>query len=181
MNPRHYTTRAIALAAALLIAPCIQAAHAEDSSEVAALRAQVQELQRMVIDLQQQVEELRARNPSPSGASVPARSETTAANNTPRIRGYVRPDLVGTPRDRSAASSPALTPETIRENWHTLEKGMSNQEVSNLLGAPTRSFRLKNKLVWYYDYAGIGKGSVMFSDNGEVTDWQEPPTSHWFW
>lgn len=182
MKPKQYfiQARAISLAALLLILPAIQPVHAQQS-EVAALRAQVQELQRMVIDLQQQVQELQARLPSRPAVASSTRAEAAVTNDTSHIRGYVRPDLVSASAPVSPAPSSTLTPETIRENWHTLEKGMSNQQVNSLLGAPTRSFKLNNKLVWYYDYAGIGRGSVMFSQQGQVTDWQKPPASHWFW
>ena len=183
MNTKHYINqaKAVLLAAALLLLPAVQPVTAQES-EVATLRAQVQELQRMVIDLQQQVQELQARVPSRPAVAASTRTETPVTNdNTHQIRGYARPDLVSSTSPGTSAASPALSPETIRENWHTLEKGMSNQKVNSLLGAPTRSFKLNNKLVWYYDYQGVGRGSVMFSEQGQVTDWQTPPTSHWFW
>lgn len=182
MNHKQLTihVKAVSLAIVLLLLPGIQSVQAQ-ANEVAALRAQVQELQRMVIDLQQQVQELQARMPSRPSTTSSTRPEAPVTNNTPRIRGYVRPDLTGAGQDRTAVKSPTLTPATIRENWHNLKKGMSNQTVSSMLGAPSRSFKLNNSLVWYYDYEGIGKGSVMFSEQGEVTAWQAPPSSHWFW
>ena len=178
MNLKRYIIHTIvtAISVTFLILPGIT--HAEDS-EIVALRAQIQELRHMVIDLQQQVEELQAR--SPSAPPVPSRSETPVTNNTPRIRGYVRPDLISTATAGSPPEHKALDPDSIRENWHALEKGMTNQTVNGLLGAPTRSFKLNNNLVWYYDYKGIGRGSVMFSEKRQVIDWQAPPTSHWFW
>ena len=183
MKPDRYILHAMAITLAIALVPLsgMQPARAEDSDS-AALRLQVEELQHTVKALQQQVKELQAQNPSSSSAATtPARTETPAPNNTPRIRGYIRPDLVSSSPPGTPAAKTSLTPETIREHWHSLERGMTDHTVNGLLGAPTRSFKLNNKLVWYYDYEEVGRGSVMFSEDGLVTDWQAPPKSHWFW
>ena len=173
MKRERYTFNATAifLSIALLALPNIQPAHAE-GSDIAALRIQMQELQRTVRDLQQQVTELQNQLRPANTAAQPA---APPATNVYRQRETAPPD------DTPVATQPStLGKEAIRNNWHALKRGMSDQDVYELIGAPTSRFKLNNTPIWYYDYQGVGRGSVMFSKEGKLIDWQAPPT-HWLW
>lgn len=65
------------------------------------------------------------------------------------------------------------------EAWQSVHSDLSAGEVRKLLGEPARRFQLGNRLVWYYVYPGVGRGSVMFDQSGHVVDWQRPPFSWW--
>lgn len=172
MNRERYTfnTTAILLVISLLVLPGIRPVRAE-GSDIAALRIQVQELQQAVSVLQRQVADLQSQ----------LRPSNTATRQVPPETNYSRPRETA-PRDDIPAASdqPALSKEAIRDSWHALKRGMSDQDVYKLIGAPTSRFKLNNKPVWYYDYQGVGRGSVMFSNEGKLISWQAPPT-HWLW
>lgn len=173
MKPERYNFNATAifLSIALLALPNIQPVHAE-GSDIAALRIQMQELQRTVRTLQQQVTDLQNRLPPADTATQPV---APPKRNVSRQRETAPSDDIPVASDRST-----LSKQSIRDNWHALKRGMSDQDVYALIGAPTSRFKLNNAPVWYYDYQGIGRGSVMFSKEGKLIDWQAPPT-HWLW
>ena len=179
MNQYRYNIHALAfpLAIALLVLPCVQPVCAQDN-DITALRKQVEDLQGMVKALQKQIDNMQGRTATETSASTqpkaPATVEPVVQEADPSTREPAAPA-------KPPTKTQAPGPETIRENWHALNKGMSRQAVNQLLGAPNRTFKLNDNLIWYYEYGGIGRGSVMFSRNGQVIDWQAPPTLRWFW
>jgi len=180
MNRYRYNIQALVLplVIALLVLPCAQPVHAQDN-DITALRKQVEELQGMVKALQRQIDNMQERTATETSASTQPKAPAAVA---PVVQGGADPSArIPAAPARPTTKSQVPGPETLRENWHALNKGMSRQAVNKLLGAPNRTFKLNDNLIWYYDYAGIGKGSVMFSQDGQVTDWQAPPTSRWFW
>jgi outer membrane protein assembly factor BamE (lipoprotein component of BamABCDE complex) len=67
----------------------------------------------------------------------------------------------------------------LRESWSHVEKGMTQAEITGLLGAPSRELTIDGKLVWYYYYAGIGGSSVFFNGDGRVSSKQRPTVGWW--
>lgn len=134
------------------------AAHAQ-TAETDALRQQVEALKGTIDRLNGRVESLehqRADHPE---------ANARAAVGAP------------TPAPEAPTAAPAAKPQ---ERWHGLANGMTVQQVEMLLGRPNHTLDLNPKKVWYYTYPDIGSGSVVFADDGTVTDWQAPPFNTWW-
>jgi hypothetical protein len=56
---------------------------------------------------------------------------------------------------------------------------MSQAEITDVLGKPTKETRIDGKQVWYYYYPGIGGASVFFKNNGQVSSYQPPNVGWW--
>lgn len=69
-------------------------------------------------------------------------------------------------RERSAPAS--VVPS--KANWRKLEKGMSANEVEQLLGSPSRVDTFSSFSKWNY----ASGGDVTFNDRGKVIGWSEP-------
>jgi len=59
----------------------------------------------------------------------------------------------------------------VRANWLALEKGMSKEQVKELLGEPGKILTGFGAYWYYPDSFG---GKVEFDDNEKVTGWSEP-------
>jgi outer membrane protein assembly factor BamE (lipoprotein component of BamABCDE complex) len=57
-----------------------------------------------------------------------------------------------------------------KEGWRKLQKGMTESEVEQLLGSPSKGNMFSSFSVWHYGVAG----SVQFDDDKRVTGWSEP-------
>ena len=81
-------------------------------------------------------------------------------------------------RAPAAAPAPAagyVSPEAaLRSRWAGLKPDMTESEVAQLLGAPSKKFTLDGRKGWYYYYPGTGGGSVFFTDAGRVSSRQSP-------
>ncbi len=75
----------------------------------------------------------------------------------------------------SAAINTIPSKTSVRDAWRGIKEGLTQDEVTKALGTPQRQFTLSGKLVWYYYYAGVGGGSVIFGENGHVVGSQAPP------
>jgi hypothetical protein len=129
---------------------------AQDPTEAPSLQKEVEELRREVKSLQEQVNTLKAEPPTaPPSQAQPA---------PPRAN----------PAKPAADSIVAL-----RESWSHVENGMTQPQISALLGAPTKELTIDGKLVWYYYYAGIGGASVFFYSDGRVSSKQRPTVGWW--
>ena len=51
---------------------------------------------------------------------------------------------------------------------------MTKEQIGSVLGPPTRMLEINSKPLWYYQYT-FGAGSVAFTQEGVVEDWQRPP------
>jgi len=69
--------------------------------------------------------------------------------------------------------------EVVRELWKNIEKGNTEDQVEKILGPPEITMKVDSRTVWYYHYANIGGGSVVFRKDGKVIDWQKPPFGWW--
>jgi len=58
-----------------------------------------------------------------------------------------------------------------KKNWRSLEPGMNEEQVKNLLGEPLKVIR-GVKILWYYP--NIYGGYVSFDEKGRLTGWNEP-------
>ena len=58
-----------------------------------------------------------------------------------------------------------------KKNWRSLEVGMKEDQVRNILGEPVKVIK-GVKTLWYYpNFYG---GYVSFGENGKLTGWNEP-------
>jgi hypothetical protein len=58
-----------------------------------------------------------------------------------------------------------------KKNWRKLEVGMTQNQVSEILGEPIKIIQ-GQKILWYYP--NIYGGIVIFNDNGCLVSWNEP-------
>lgn len=90
------------------------------------------------------------------------------------------PQAVETP---AAAAESAPTPASgtgPQECWGRVTRGMTFNDVEALLGHPQRTMDLSPKTLWYYSYRDVGSGSVVFTRERGVIDWQAPPFNTWW-
>ena len=144
----------VALMSLTIPTPRVQA---QDTTEASSLQKEVEELRREVKSLQEQVNTLKTEpSPAPPPQAEPA------------------PVAGAAPAQPSTNSIVAL-----RESWRQVDKGMTQAQISGLLGPPTKEIRIDGKLVWYYYYAGIGGSSVFFNGDGRVSSRQRPTIGWW--
>jgi SmpA/OmlA family protein len=129
--------------------------HAQDT-QASSLQKEVEELRREVKSLQEQVKTLKTEPPP----APPAQTQTQPA-----------------PANPAKPATDSIV--ALRESWSHVEKGMTQAEITGLLGAPSRELTIDGKLVWYYYYAGIGGSSVFFNGDGRVSSKQRPTVGWW--
>ena len=189
------------LAAAVLFSPP-RVALAD--TDVAALKQQVEALTRTVGDLAGRVQALEqkldnvAQDRQPATHAVaspnppPAAGETGTASMPAPVQSVAPGQLVPpAPPQSTAHGNVAVGAEAARavanykptpqESWAQLKDGMSQSQVTALLGVPTKTFKVSGQTVWYYYYRDVGAGSVFFYDDGRVASRQRPPFSGWHW
>ncbi|MHB8252526.1 MAG: hypothetical protein ACYDEV_02210 [Acidiferrobacter sp.] len=66
-----------------------------------------------------------------------------------------------------------------RHQWRQIRTKMTEPEILRLLGKPQQVLHIGSGPVWYYHYAEIGSGSVVFNNSHQVLVWQEPPFGQW--
>jgi hypothetical protein len=183
-------------------------ARADEGSD-AALKQQLEDVRRQLNELQiklERIESAHGAGPATSAATVAAPSAAgssaaapsvpvgNATASTPPAAGSpvtAVPATVTPPAPAPVEAVQPLTPsavpdayqwrEALKQQWRGVRTGMSDEEIRQLLGTPSREFTLDGKPVWYYSYPGIGNGSVLFSRDGHtVAGWQHPPFG-WFW
>jgi len=72
-------------------------------------------------------------------------------------------------RERNASAPVA----SGKVNWRKLKKGMSEGDVEQLLGSPSKINMLGPISVWYYDYPNGGEVRID-TDKHTVRSWSEP-------
>jgi len=182
MNLHLYDRASIVLVLISMLFSGPRPAQADEQSSDRALRDQVAILTHAVRSLQKQVKALHALHEHPSTPPALSGSDTDPDPARTTAARKATPDTtIPVVASRIASAHQATTPAKIRKDWHALQTGLDTHAVNGLLGPPSRSFRLNgDNPVWYYDYEGVGVGSVMFSADGRVTGWQAPP-SNWLW
>ncbi len=159
------------------------------ASDDAALRQEVDALKEIVRDLQTRVAQLEGRDAAVAQAAPDAASNTAEAAlqaapavvpeaapivpqaapvvaQTAAVPAHAAP-LVG-------ASSYVSKEAALNANWSRVVKGMDQNEITRLLGPPSKQTTLDGRTVWYYYYPGTGSGSVFFTDVGRVSSRQSP-------
>jgi hypothetical protein len=148
---------AVIIAALALFGATPAAAQSDDAT----LRNEVGALHRTVDDLNAKIQDLERRlvgrpQPPAENVVVPPAADTTGP---------------------AAAAAHERDPE---ERWHDIERGMSKADVEAVIGRPSRAMDVSPRTVWYYQYARVGSGSVVFASDGSVIDWQTPPFGTWW-
>ena len=131
-------------------------------SDTEALRKEVEQLRQKV----QKLEEQQAAKPE-AGRAAASLDQT-------------HPAAAGQPAPQSASRAP--TPNSVialRESWSRVTRNMSQAEIADVLGQPSKKTRIDGKLVWYYYYPGIGGASMFFKSNGQVSSYQPPNVGWW--
>ena len=166
-------------AIALMVVSQVRAADPDD----AALRQEVKGLQEMVRELQARVSQLEGHSPvgapfhangvpeheeAPNPASAAPVVAQTATPVVPQAAPIEAAPVVG-------VSAGYLSPEAaLKVNWSKVAKDMAQDDVTRLLGTPSKKSTLDGRTVWYYYYPGTGSGSVFFTDAGRVSSRQAP-------
>jgi hypothetical protein len=145
------------------------AARADD--DIAALRGRLDQIKELVAEFETRLNALEAArssaalSPPQTGATAVAATEPAAASKPAPIA----PPPSATPP--AAAEAPVVVP---RAQWRRVQTGLTMDEVTALIGTPTKTFELAGKRVWYYYYPGIGAGSVFFDANARASSFQRP-------
>ncbi len=156
-------TRLGGISSVLLLAGVLGAPAAQ--ADEAALARQVQALTQRVRSLEETVQKLQDTCSAKPAIQAPGPSAAPSEARRGSIRG---------PNGQYQAE-----PWDIKEKWGGLHNDMTGKEVTALLGAPSRKFTLNGSAVWYYDYRGVGVGSVMLGKDGRIVGWQRPPVGWW--
>src|SRR5512143_3833259 len=132
--------------------------------DYATLQHEFKVLKQMVQDLQRRM------------AAIEGRSGATAQGAQPAPHtAQTVPQAAPIAAARPGASPGYMSPEALlKASWNQVEKGMDQAAVTALLGAPSTTFLLDGRRVWYYYYPGTGRGSVFFTDAGRVSSYQSP-------
>ena len=179
-----------ALCAVAFLGPFLgSSAAAAEEPGVAALRREVNALNSAVLDLQARVRQLEKSSAAPSAGSaqlptkvptaVPAAAPMTSAatKSAPQASGSQPAVITAAPAGTGAGY---LSPEALlRQRWSSIATGMADTRVHELLGEPSKKFKLNGRTVWYYYYPGTGVGSVFFTDAGKVSSEQSPFGWNW--
>lgn len=173
---------AVAIAAACLLGvPKVQA----DSKSTDALERQVQELSRQVGTLVQRVHVLEGNLAKLKAVKTPPAQPAAPAVQPAAAPAAAAPATVPAPTSPAPAAAAAVAapqPPTPAEAWKKVEEGMTEEQITGLLGAPSAKFKLGGQTVWYYNYPGVGSGSIAFYDDGHVASSQSPPgVTIWHW
>jgi len=108
-----------------------------------------------------------ARTVEGSGDSMPS-SERTAVKEPVEAPAAVAAETQ--PSGEKDSGSPS-----VRQQWRSIERRMSTEEIEALLGPPQQKFTVGGNTVWYYRYPENKRGSVTFSGDMRVSGWQKPP------
>ena len=171
------TTLALLVLLGMAILPAARAA----DPDVASLQRQIVELREIVRGLQARVDRLEshpiaAKKPesglplavSPTASQVTAQAASQDASNAALPAAPIAALQLGA---NPLAASPQ---DQLRANWSKIEPGIDADQVSRLLGEPTKKIRLDGRNAWYYSYPSLGNGSVFFTDAGRVSSRQSP-------
>src|SRR5262245_15152844 len=139
-----------------LILLALSIAHAAET-DVDTLEQEIQALRRQVRELRARMDALEQKQQSAYRVAAPG-SEPAA------------PKQRGTDADPTSAESVV----GLKQRWSKVARGMSGAEVASAIGEPTAKLILDGRPVWYYIYAGVGRGSVLFDGGGRVSSLQAP-------
>ncbi len=110
----------------------------------------------------------------PGGGGKPTVESAAQPPSQPSSAASGHPTTLSPNPATGSVSVPAL-----RESWSRVNKGMSEAEIAELLGAPTTETYINGRRVWYYYYPGIGGASVFFRGDSRVSSHQAPFIGWW--
>ena len=139
-------------------------ARAQDA-EVRELQLELEILRREVKALHVRIDTLEGKR---EGASVRAPTSEPAAART------------NAPPAGNTDNTRADSIVALKMRWSKVAPGMTGHEVAETIGEPAAKLAIDGRPVWYYIYAGIGRGSVMFDGGGRVSSLQAPAVG-WSW
>jgi len=146
------------------------AARADD--DIVALRGRLDQIKELVAEFESRLSALEAarsnaaQSPQAPTTAVPAAGSASAAAAAVPV---AQPPASST--RPAVADAPVVVP---RAQWRRVQAELTMDEVNGLIGAPTTTFELAGKTVWYYYYPGIGAGSVFFDARGRASSVQRP-------
>ena len=108
---------------------------------------------------------------------APAAATNRSIPVEPATAGAPAPAVTSSEIAAQAAAQLRREEAAVNEGWKRIERGLGQDEVKRLLGAPQQMFELSGKKVWYYYYPAGGSGSVIFDPGGRVAGYQTPPAS----
>ncbi|MEO8156848.1 MAG: outer membrane protein assembly factor BamE [Betaproteobacteria bacterium] len=175
--------RIAAAALAIACVTCSAGARADDA-ELRTLKQQVDELKNTVRQLQERINALEQSDATTWVPATTAPESSTSPPPAPEISTSVAPATVA-PAPVNAVPVPESPRPTakasvndkvvmLRTSWQRISQGMTQSDVTQTLGPPTRQMLINSKVVWYYYYAGIGAGSVFFNGDGRISSSQSP-------
>lgn len=163
---------------------------------------EIKELRQLIERLDKRIERLESKlgsNREPGVSSGPAVGgfapsavptipiAPTASGPTIQLFGHptpgyallpkVEPTPFPAPGSSASAAEPVPFPAlrvSLRDQWRGVHRGMTKEQIGSVLGPPTRMLEINTKPLWYYEYT-FGAGSVAFTQEGVVEDWQRPP------
>ena len=162
---------AISFSIVVALAVTVPAPARADDADCQALMGQLQRLEAQIRTLDAKVSALEQTRT----AGAPA----TVATPSAPVSAAVAPASAATTSDVAAQAAAQLRRDdaAVVEGWKRIERGLGQDVVKRLLGAPQQTFDLSGKKVWYYYYPASGSGSVIFDPAGRVVGYQTPPSS----
>jgi hypothetical protein len=146
--------RPLLLACCIVLALTTRSVAADPTDELARLREEAAQLQQALDRLDARIQALERQKGDPI-----ARKDSG------------QPEASRTEANLAAQISPLVS---LKQNWSQVQPGTPEDRVQALLGKPERVLRIDGALMWYYNYPGIGRGSVFFNANGKVSSAQSP-------
>ncbi len=130
---------------------------ADQTDELARLHEEAAQLRQALERLEIRIRALERQNEDPVAPKDNGQPEASRSKAMP-----------------AAQISPLVS---LKQNWSQVQPGTPEDGVQALLGKPERVLRIDGAPVWYYMYhmyPGIGRGSVFFNANGNVSSAQSP-------
>jgi SmpA / OmlA family len=161
-----------------------RAAAQTDDTELAALRAQFDQIRVLVERFDQRLKALEAKQSAatrvvpgaPPNATTAAAIAGDAALGQPTLVAAAPLAPPATTRVDAPAPTAAAAAVPDRHAWRQVTTGATQADVARSLGQPTTAFQLAGKTVWYYYYPAKGAGSVFFDSAGRASSVQSPST-----
>jgi hypothetical protein len=115
----------------------------------------------------------------PSASDPDVRTVKGSGSSTPSPERPAVKEPVEAPAAVAAGTQPSGEKNndspSVRQQWRSIERRMSTEEIEALLGPPQQKFTVGGNTVWYYRYPENKRGSVTFSGDMRVSGWQKPP------
>lgn len=148
------------------------------------MRGRLDQVKQLVADFEIRLSALEAARSKATQPPQTGATAATAAGLAPVSAPAPAPTSAPAPvvQPPTSATQPAPADASVvvpRAQWRRVQSGLTMDEVSGLIGAPTKTFELAGKTVWYYYYPAIGAGSVFFDAHGHASSVQRPAGGSW--